>query len=68
MCAPLFQPAIIQSVLDLDVYKINMMQAAYRFYPQTQVRYELIVRSDDNLSDLVEEVREEIDHLAETSL
>ncbi|EPU3210137.1 nicotinate phosphoribosyltransferase [Vibrio vulnificus] len=65
MCAPLFQPAIIQSVLDLDVYKINMMQAAYRFYPQTQVRYELIVRSDDNLSDLVEEVREEINRLAE---
>lgn len=64
MSTPLFQHAVIQSALDLDVYKINMMQAAYRFYPQTQVRYELIVRSDDNLSELVEEVGEEISRLA----
>ncbi len=64
MSTALFQSPIIQSALDLDVYKINMMQAAYRFYPETQVRYELIVRSDDDLSDLIEEVRQEIEKLA----
>lgn len=64
MSTALFQSPIIQSALDLDVYKINMMQAAYRFYPETQVRYELIVRSDDDLSDLIEEVRHEIEKLA----
>ncbi|MBE3667670.1 nicotinate phosphoribosyltransferase [Vibrio navarrensis] len=64
MSTTLFLSPIIQSALDLDVYKINMMQAAYRFYPDTQVRYELIVRSDDDLSDLIEEVRQEIKKLA----
>lgn len=65
MSATLFNDRIIQSALDLDVYKINMMYAARKFYPQTQVRYELIVRSDENLSDLSDQVEQEIAKLAD---
>ena len=64
MNACLFSPHLIRSLLDLDAYKINMMQAIHSFYPDIQVRYELIVRSDEDVSDLLEEVREEIAHLA----
>ncbi|CAM2752833.1 nicotinate phosphoribosyltransferase [Vibrio diazotrophicus] len=56
----LFSPQIIRSLLDLDAYKINMMQAIHSNYPDAQVRYELIVRSDEDVSDLLEEVGEEI--------
>lgn len=64
MNACLFSPHFIRSLLDLDAYKINMMQAIHSFYPDVLVRYELIVRSDEDVSDLLEEVREEINHLA----
>ncbi len=60
----LFSPQIIRSLLDLDAYKINMMQAIHSHYPDAQVRYELIVRSDEDVSDLMEEVSDEIKHLA----
>ncbi|WP_136487057.1 nicotinate phosphoribosyltransferase [Vibrio sp. H11] len=64
MNAGLFSPRIIRSLLDLDAYKINMMQAIHSLYPDAQVRYELIVRSDEDVSDLLDEVRDEIAHLA----
>ena len=64
MSASLFNDTIIQSALDLDVYKINMMFAARKYYPNTQVRYELIVRSKEDLSDLKTEVTREINQLA----
>ncbi len=60
----LFSPQIIRSLLDLDAYKINMMQAIHSHYPDAQVRYELIVRSDEDVSELLDEVREEIALLA----
>ncbi|WP_087026719.1 nicotinate phosphoribosyltransferase [Thaumasiovibrio subtropicus] len=60
MNTQLFQDTIIQSILDLDVYKINMMNAAHCLYPDTQVRYELIVRSDEDLTELLPEIRQEI--------
>lgn len=65
MSASLFNNQIIQSALDLDVYKINMMYAAYTHYPNTKVRYELIVRSDESLADLKEEVKAEINDLTQ---
>tara|TARA_Y100001956_G_scaffold82829_2_gene105988 strand:+ start:2271 stop:3524 length:1254 start_codon:yes stop_codon:yes gene_type:complete len=65
MAAKLFNNCIIQSALDLDVYKINMMQAAFTHYPDTKVRYELIVRSDEDLSDLKTDVEKEIGKLAD---
>ena len=64
MTAKLFNDHIIQSALDLDVYKINMMCAAYTLYPDTQVRYELIVRSSEDLSDLKADVEIELSKLA----
>ena len=64
MSACLFSPLFIRSLLDLDAYKINMMQAVHSLYPDVEVRYELIVRSDEDISDLLEEVRQEINHLA----
>ncbi|RTZ15542.1 nicotinate phosphoribosyltransferase [Vibrio aquaticus] len=64
MSASLFSDRIIQSALDLDVYKINMMFAAFTHYPQTTVRYELIVRSNEDISLLKEQVEAEINQLA----
>lgn len=58
MSARLFSPLFIRSLLDLDAYKINMMQAVHSLYPDVEVRYELIVRSDEDISDLLEEVRQ----------
>ena len=55
--------AIIQSILDLDVYKINMMYAARKFYPATLVRYELIIRSNESLIDLKAPIHKEINGL-----
>jgi nicotinate phosphoribosyltransferase len=60
----LFSKQIIQSLLDLDIYKINMMQAIHLFYPEVEVRYELIVRSDEDLSDLLDDIHHEIKLLA----
>jgi len=65
MTAKLFYDNIIQSALDLDVYKINMMHAARKFYPNAQVRYELIVRSEEDLSSLKDDVEKEIGKLAQ---
>lgn len=64
MTTKLFNDRIIQSALDLDVYKINMMHAAHKYYPETTVRYELIVRSDEDLSELAQQVEDEIGKLA----
>lgn len=59
----LFSPHIIRSLLDLDAYKINMMQAIHHFYPDVSVRYELIVRSEEDASGLLDAIRQEIAHL-----
>ncbi|CAH0535745.1 Nicotinate phosphoribosyltransferase [Vibrio stylophorae] len=64
MNTALFDDTIIQNLMDLDVYKINMMNAAHSLYPDAMVRYELIVRADEDLSDLLTEVRQEVDKLA----
>ncbi|MFC5081024.1 Nicotinate phosphoribosyltransferase [Vibrio thalassae] len=64
MSGSLFNDRIIQSALDLDVYKINMMFAAFTHYPQTEVRYELIVRSEEDLSDLKASIEKEINGLS----
>ncbi|SHO58153.1 nicotinate phosphoribosyltransferase [Vibrio quintilis] len=65
MNTSLFSQHMIKSLLDLDAYKINMMQAIHSFYPDTAVRYELIVRSDEDISDLLSDIRHEIKQLAQ---
>ncbi len=64
MSASLFSPSIIRSLLDLDAYKITMMQAIHSLYPDVQVRYELIVRSDEDVSALLDEVRSAVMQLS----
>jgi nicotinate phosphoribosyltransferase len=55
---------IISSLLDTDYYKITMLQAVLHQLPNIQVEYKFIVRSKENLTHLIPEVREELEHLA----
>ncbi|MDC0610580.1 nicotinate phosphoribosyltransferase [Vibrio sp.] len=63
MTSSLYSDVIVKSMLDLDAYKINMMQAIHSLYPDTLVRYELIVRSDEDISDLLPDISSEINKL-----
>ncbi|CAM2980624.1 nicotinate phosphoribosyltransferase [Vibrio mytili] len=60
MSSKLFSSRIIQSAMDFDVYKVNMMSAVAELYPNAEVSYKFIVRSDEDLSDLLPEVQAEI--------
>ncbi|MBR9787576.1 MAG: nicotinate phosphoribosyltransferase [Vibrionaceae bacterium] len=60
MTTNLFSSRIIQSALDFDVYKLNMMSAVAALYPDAMVSYKFIVRSEEDLSDLLPEVEAEI--------
>jgi nicotinate phosphoribosyltransferase len=60
MTTNLFSSRIIQSALDFDVYKVNMMSAVAALYPDAMVSYKFIVRSEEDLSDLLPEVKAEI--------
>lgn len=60
MTTKLFSSRIIQSALDFDVYKVNMMSAVAALYPDVMVSYKFIVRSEEDLSDLLPAVQAEI--------
>ncbi|EIO2343416.1 nicotinate phosphoribosyltransferase [Vibrio parahaemolyticus] len=60
MTTTLFSSRIIQSVLDFDVYKVNMMSAVAALYPDAMVSYKFIVRSEEDLSELLPEVKAEV--------
>ncbi|MGR5059307.1 nicotinate phosphoribosyltransferase [Vibrio rotiferianus] len=60
MTTNLFSSRIIQSALDFDVYKVNMMSAAAALYPDAMVSYKFIVRSEEDLSELLPEVKVEV--------
>ncbi|MFL1020566.1 nicotinate phosphoribosyltransferase [Vibrio parahaemolyticus] len=60
MTTTLFSSRIIQSALDFDVYKVNMMSAVAALYPDAMVSYKLIVRSEEDLSELLPEVKAEV--------
>ncbi|EHH1025567.1 nicotinate phosphoribosyltransferase [Vibrio parahaemolyticus] len=60
MTTTLFSSRIIQSALDFDVYKVNMMSAVAALYPDAMVSYKFIVRSDEDLSELLPEVKAEV--------
>jgi len=59
----LFSSRIIQSALDFDVYKANMMAAVASYYPDIEVTYKFIVRSDEDLSALLPEVEKQVNQL-----
>ncbi|EHR0554215.1 nicotinate phosphoribosyltransferase [Vibrio parahaemolyticus] len=60
MTTTLFSSRIIQSALDFDVYKVNMMSAVAALYPDAVVSYKFIVRSEEDLSELLPEVKAEV--------
>ncbi|EGQ8283380.1 nicotinate phosphoribosyltransferase [Vibrio parahaemolyticus] len=60
MTTTLFSSRIIQSALDFDVYKVNMMSAVTALYPDAMVSYKFIVRSEEDLSELLPEVKVEV--------
>ncbi|HHI5045993.1 TPA: nicotinate phosphoribosyltransferase [Vibrio parahaemolyticus] len=60
MTTTLFSSRIIQSALDFDVYKVNMMSAVAALYPDAMVSYKFIMRSEEDLSELLPEVKAEV--------
>lgn len=59
---------IITSLLDTDLYKLTMMQVFFHRYPGTIARHKFHCRNTDvDLTNIVQEVREQIDALCELS-
>lgn len=57
--------AIIQSLLDTDLYKFTMWQAMLHRHPQTQAEYSFVCRNRPGypLAELLDEVNAQLDHL-----
>lgn len=55
---------IITSLLDTDFYKFTMLQAVHHQHANVEVEYAFIVRSKEDLTHLIPEVREQLEHLA----
>ncbi|RZJ20320.1 MAG: nicotinate phosphoribosyltransferase [Haliea sp.] len=57
--------AIIQSLLDTDLYKFTMWQTMLHRHPQTQAEYTFVCRNRPEwpLADLLAEVNAQLDHL-----
>lgn len=64
----LFKDRAIRSFLDTDLYKLTMQQAVFSKYPDTQVRYEFVVRSDESLEEDFSSIRNEINALSKLTL
>lgn len=62
-------PAVIQSLLETDLYKFTMWQAMLHRHPQTWAEYTFVCRNETAypLSELVDEVSRELDHLCSLS-
>ena len=59
------QPAVIQSLLETDLYKFTMWQAMLHRHPQTQAEYTFVCRNASAfpLAELADEVGRELDWL-----
>ncbi|MGI4839961.1 MAG: nicotinate phosphoribosyltransferase [Janthinobacterium lividum] len=57
------QPRIINSLLDNDFYKFSMMQAVLHQLPNVEVEYKFIVRSREDLTHLIPDLREQLESL-----
>jgi nicotinate phosphoribosyltransferase len=55
--------AVIQSLLDQDLYKLTMMQTVLHQFPEAQVRYRFKCRNQAVLSPFIYEIEQEIKHL-----
>ena len=58
-----FSKPIVRSATDDDYYKLTMGQAIHHSYPAADTEWSLRVRSDEDLSPYIGEIREEIDKL-----
>ena len=58
-------PAIIQSLLDTDLYKFTMWQAMLHRHPQTHAEYSFVCRNQAAypLAELLHDVNQQLDHL-----
>jgi len=63
-----FGPALIQSLLDTDLYKLSMMQAVLHNYPNTDVEWEFRCRNGEDLRPYLQMLRHEMERLCELSL
>ncbi|MGN5594804.1 nicotinate phosphoribosyltransferase [Stutzerimonas nitrititolerans] len=68
MSANPFSAPIIQSLLDTDYYKLTMMQAVLHHYPNAEVEWAFQSRSDEDLTPYLEEIRQQIEALAELQM
>jgi nicotinate phosphoribosyltransferase len=62
-------PAIINSLLETDLYKFTMWQTMLHRHPQTEAEYTFVCRNDSAypLAELLTEVNRELDHLCSLS-
>ena len=67
--APSHRPAIVQSLLDTDLYKFTMLQVVLHQFPQAHGVYEFRCRNNDQtaypLADIKDELELELDRLCE---
>lgn len=59
---------IITSLLDTDWYKLTMMQGVHHKYPNASVSWEFRCRNAEDLEPYLDEIREQIDQLADIQL
>ncbi len=60
-----FSKPIVRSPTDDDMYKLSMGQAIYHAYPSADTEWALRVRSQDDLTPYINEIREAVDQLQE---
>ncbi len=63
-----FSERIVQSLLDTDFYKLTMMQAVLHHYPNAEVEWAFRSRSGENLTPYLDEIRQQIEALAELQM
>lgn len=68
MSARPFSDPIIQSLLDTDYYKLTMMQAVLHHHPNAEVEWAFQSRSDEDLTPYLEEIRHQIEALADLQM
>jgi len=60
---------MIKSILDTDLYKLTQQQAVIQEFPDTIVRYDLIIRTPRNFRDgFIEELRDQINKMKDLQL
>jgi nicotinate phosphoribosyltransferase len=63
-----FADRAVQNLLDTDFYKLSMMQAVLHNHPNTEVEWEFMCRTDEDLSPYLAEIRYQIERLAELQM